>query len=209
MIKKYAWCLGFLIFVICVAGLKDAALAGEIYLTATVDRNIVTMNDKLQLTLTVYGTQDTPVPSFPIIEGFTVLYGPKISAETRIINGNVSVSKGYTYTLQPTAKGKGTIGASRLEYRGNTYTSKPVAVDVVDVKPQPDKQSIDLEKFVFVQLSVNKSEVYVYEQVILSFKLYFQRGLPLSDIDYVPPTIKTLWRKSWAISASMKRLRTG
>lgn len=209
MIKKYAWCLSFLIFVLYVAGLKDAALAGEIYLTATVDRNVVTMSDKLQLTLTVYGTQDTPVPSFPIIEGFTVLYGPKISAETRIINGNVSVSKGYTYTLQPTAKGKGAIGASRLEYRGNTYTSKPVTVDVVDVKPQPAKQSVDLEKFVFVQLSVNKSEVYVYEQVILSFKLYFQRGLPLSDIDYVPPTIKNFMEEKLGDQRQYEEIKDG
>ncbi|MEK7733464.1 MAG: BatD family protein, partial [Planctomycetota bacterium] len=127
----------------------------------------------------------------------------------RIINGNVSVSKGYTYTLQPTAKGKGAIGASRLEYRGNTYTSKPVTVDVVDVKPQLAKLSVDLEKFVFVQLSVNKSEVYVYEQVILSFKLYFQRGLPLSDIDYVPPTIKNFMEEKLGDQRQFEEIKDG
>jgi len=209
MIKKYAWWLSFLVFVICVVGLKDAAFAGEIYLTVTVDRNVVTINDKLQLTLTVYGTQDTPAPSFPSIEGFTLLYGPKISAETRIINGNVSLSKGYTYVLQPAAKGKFTVGPSRLEYKGAVYTSKPVAVEVIDANAQQAKQSIDLEKFVFAQLSVNKSEVYIYEQVILSFKLYFQRGLPLSDIDYVPPTIKNFMEEKLGDQRQYEEVKDG
>lgn len=209
MIKKYVWCFSFLIFIIGVTGLKDGAFAGDITLTVTVDRNVVTMNDKLQLTLTVYGTQDTSVPSFPGIEGFTLLYGPKISAETRIINGTVSVSKGYSYMLQPVAKGKYSIGPSRLEYEGIVYTSKPVTVEVVDAKTQQAKQSIDLEKFVFVQLSVNKSEVYLYEQVILSFKLYFQRGLPLSDIDYVPPTIKNFMEEKLGAQRQYEEIRDG
>ena len=130
-----------MISVVIVFGHVGKLCAQDIRLTATVDQNILTLGDQLRLTLTIHGTQDTAPPSFPVIEGFTLLYGPSISAQTRNVNGVVSVSKGYTYVLQPAAKGKFSIGPSTVEFEGKMYSSQPLTVEVVDKSRSSDPQA--------------------------------------------------------------------
>lgn len=196
---------GIVILFVC----SEKTFAQDIRLMATVDQNVLTVNDRLELTLTIHGTQDTPAPSFPDIDGFTLLFGPNISAQTRIINGDVSVSKGFTYVLQPAAKGKFTIGPSTVEYKGKIYSSQPVSVEVVDTPRTSGSQSPDLEKLVFVELSTDKSEAYVYEQVILSFKFYFQKGLPVGDIDYAAPATKNFMEEKLGDQRQYEEIRGG
>ncbi len=200
----YLW-----ITIIIFFGYIETVFAQDISLTATVDRNVLTLNDRLQLTLTIHGTQDTAPPSFPSIEGFTLLYGPKISVQTKIINGSVSTSKGYTYVLQPAAKGKLTIGPSVVEYKGNTYTSPPVSVEVTDAKPSPETPSPNFEKAIFVELSTDKNTAYLYEQTVLSFKLYFQKGLPISDINYTAPLTKNFMEEKLGDQRQYEEIRDG
>ncbi len=196
---------GIVIIFVC----SEKTFAQDIRLTATVDQNVLTVNDRLELTLTIHGTQDTPPPLFPDIEGFTLMFGPSISAQTRIINGDVSVSKGFTYVLQPVAKGKFTIGPSTVEYKGKVYSSQPVNVEVVDTPRTSGSQSPDLEKLVFVDLSTDKSEAYVYEQVVLSFKFYFQKELPVGDIDYVAPATKNFMEEKLGDQRQYEEIRDG
>lgn len=209
MIRKYVRYVSFLIFGITLFWCIEKTFAQEINLTATVDRNILTINDRLQLTLTIHGAQDTSPPSFPSIEGFTLSFGPKITAQTRIINGNTAVSKGYTYALQPTAKGKFTIGASTVEYKGKTYSSDPIKVEVVAASSSSASQPPELEKLIFVELSTNKNDAYLYEQVVLSFKFYFQKGLPISDIDYVAPVTKNFMEEKLGDQRQYEEIRDG
>ncbi len=201
--------ISIFILIVIISGYREKTFAADIRLSATVDRNVLTINDQLQLTLTIHGTQDTLPPSFPSIDGFTLLYGPKISAETRVVNNIVSVSKGYTYILQPNAKGKFTIGPSTVEYKGKTYSSQPITVEVAHAKTTTEAQQPDLDKLIFVELGTDKSEAYLYEQVILSFKFYFQKRLPISDIDYVAPAIKNFMEEKLGDQRQYEEARDG
>ena len=75
---KYVRYFSFLIGIVLIFGYVEKTFAQDINLVATVDRNVLTLNDRLQLTLTINGTQDANPPSFPSIDGFTLLYGPKL-----------------------------------------------------------------------------------------------------------------------------------
>ncbi len=207
--RRYKFYCCILISVVIVFGHVGKLCAQDIRLTATVDQNILTLGDQLRLTLTIHGTQDTAPPSFPVIEGFTLLYGPSISAQTRNVNGVVSVSKGYTYALQPTSIGKFTIGPSTVTFEGKKYSSQPLTVEVVDKSRSSDPQAPDLEKLVFVELSVDKNEAYVNEQIILSFKFYFQKGLPVSDINYSEPTTKSFMEEKLGDQRQYEEIREG
>ncbi|MBM4053845.1 MAG: protein BatD [Planctomycetes bacterium] len=207
--KKSIGFFVFLALLIVVFGGRGKMYAQEVNLTTTVNKTLLTLDDKLTLTLTVYGTQDVSPPTFPEIEGFSVLYGPQISAQTRIVNGAVSVSKGYTYVLQPVATGKHTIGPSTMEYKGNRYTSSPVIVEVIESKPSSGTKSIDLDKLVFTELKTDKEEAYVYEQVTLFFRLYFQKGLPVADIDYTAPAIKNFMEEKLGDQVQYEEIRDG
>lgn len=195
--------------ILIIFGNIGGLLAQDIRLTATVNHNTLTINDQLELTLTIHGTQDTAPPSFPAIDGFTLLYGPKISAQTNIINGNVSVKKGFTYVLQPAAKGKFTIGPSSVEYKGKVYTSAPLTVEVVDASASPGPQTPDFNKLIFVEMTTDKNEAYLYEQIILSFRLYFQRGLPIADIDYSAPAAKNFMEEKLGDQRQYEEIRDG
>ncbi|MCR4319904.1 MAG: BatD family protein, partial [Candidatus Brocadiaceae bacterium] len=206
---KYARFFSLWIGIAIIFGCIEKTFAEDISLTATIDRNSLTLNDRLQLTLTIHGTQDTSPPSFPSIDGFTLLFGPKISAQTSIINGVVSVSKGYTYVLQPAAKGRFTIGPSAVEYKGKVYSSSPVTVEVVGAASSSSSQSPDLGKLVFVELRTDKNEAYIYEQVVLSFRFYFQKGLPVADIDYVAPATKNFMEEKLGDQRQYEEIRDG
>ena len=206
---KYARFFSLCIGIAIIFGCIEKTFAEDISLTATIDRNSLTLNDRLQLTLTIHGTQDTSPPSFPSIDGFTLLFGPKISAQTNIINGVVSVSKGYTYVLQPAAKGRFTIGPSAVEYKGKVYSSSPVTVEVVGAASSSGSQTPDLGKLVFVELRTDKNEAYIYEQVVLSFRFYFQKGLPVADIDYVAPSTKNFMEEKLGDQRQYEEIRDG
>ncbi|UJS17157.1 MAG: BatD family protein [Candidatus Jettenia sp.] len=206
---KYVRYVSLCIGIIITFGYMGSVCAQDISLTATVDQNILKLHDRLELTLTVHGTQDTPPPSFPNVEGFTLLFGPKVSAQTRIVNGDVSISKGYTYVLQPAAKGKFTIGPSTVEYKGKVYSSRPVQVEVVDSSHSADSQSPDLDKLIFLELSADKNDAYIYEQVVLSFKFFFQKGLPVSDIDYTAPVTKNFMEEKLGDQRQYEEIRDG
>lgn len=209
MMKVYYKYFTVVTAVLIIFGCVETIFAQDVCLTATVDQNVVTVNDRLELTLTIHGTQDTAPPSFPSIEGFTLLFGPRISVQTKSMNGQVSVSKGFTYALQPTGKGKFTIGPSTVEYKGNVYTSNPVTVEVVDTPHASPSQSPDLEKLVFVELSSDKTDAYLYQQIVLSFKFYFQKGLPVGDIDYVAPTTKNFMEEKLGDQRQYEEIRGG
>ena len=206
---KYARFFSLWFGIAIIFGCIEKTFAEDISLTATIDRNSLTLNDRLQLTLTIHGTQDTSPPSFPSIDGFTLLFGPKISAQTSIINGVVSISKGYTYVLQPAAKGKFTIGPSTVEYKGKVYSSSPVTVEVVGAVPSSGSQAPDIGKLVFVELRTDKNEAYIYEQVVLSFRFYFQKGLPVADLDYVAPGTKNFMEEKLGDQRQYEEIRDG
>jgi len=206
---KYARFFSLWFGIAIIFGCIQKTFAEDISLTATIDRNSLTLNDRLQLTLTIHGTQDTSPPSFPSIDGFTLLFGPKISAQTYIINGAISVSKGYTYVLQPAAKGKFTIGPSTVEYKGKVYSSSPVTVEVVGAVPSSGSQAPDSGKLVFVELRTDKNEAYIYEQVVLFFRFYFQKGLPVADIDYVAPGTKNFMEEKLGDQRQYEEIRDG
>ncbi|TLD43359.1 MAG: hypothetical protein JETT_0364 [Candidatus Jettenia ecosi] len=206
---KYVRYVSLCIGIIITFGYTGSVCAQDISLTATVDQNILKLHDRLELTLTIHGTQDTSPPSFPNIEGFTLLFGPKVSAQTRIVNGDVSISKEYTYVLQPAAKGKFIIGPSTVEYKGKVYSSRPVGVEVVDSSHSADSQSPDLDKLIFLELCADKNDTYIYEQVVLSFKFFFQKGLPVSDIDYTAPVTKNFMEEKLGDQRQYEEIRDG
>ena len=180
--------------------------AEEISFTATVNRNTISLSDRLIYTLTIEGARDGH-PDLPNIPGFEVL-GSSVSTQFSLINNQTRVSKSIDYTLMPTEAGNFTIPSARLEYRGKTYTTRPIRVKVVkepapsslssQVKSSPPARSIPQRDTggplesphpLFIRTEVDKEEAWVNEQITLIFKL-FSRGLRIANLKYTsPPTI--------------------
>ncbi|MBN3037893.1 MAG: protein BatD [Candidatus Omnitrophica bacterium] len=186
--------------------LKNVALAGifasllfvplcfaqEVSFEATVDRTRVSLGQDIQLDLTFYGTQDVGTPYFPDIDGFGWQYlGP--SRRVSIINGQVSSSVSHRYRLVARQAGTFQIPSFSIQYRGKTYSSDPIDVEVasgpVTQQPQTQRQAATpsqisgLEERVFMTMDVQKRKAYVNEVIPVNIKLYIHR-LALRDIQY-------------------------
>lgn len=189
--------------------------AEEIQLIASVDKVVLTTNDSLNLTIKIKGSANTPQPNLPNLNAFNMIFGPSVSTQTSIINGRVSVSKGFSYVLKPKSSGNFTIDSFVLQYQGKIYRSNTITVDVIDKgtgnpnQPKQDARDITLDQKIFVEFTTDKQEAYTYEQVILTFKFFYQRGLPISDVEYVEPKIRNFIKEDMGQQRNYEVVRNG
>ncbi|MBL7068517.1 MAG: protein BatD [Candidatus Omnitrophica bacterium] len=181
----------FILFLIIVS-VSSISLAEDISFEVTADRNKVYLGSIVRLDLNFYGTQNIPPPDLPDIEGFKWQYlGP--SSRISIVNGVTSTSITYMYTLHPLRTGIFQIPPLVVHYKGRTYTSNPIQIEVeksqfgqtsrsVEEKAYDEKLS-GLEDRVFLIMEAGKKRAYINEIIPVMIKFYVRR-LSVRDIQY-------------------------
>ena len=109
----------------------------------------------------------------------------------RTVNGDMVGEITWTYQLAPKSTGEITIPA--LTFKDSV--SRPVTIEVVDGSP-PDQAHTSRDSF--IELSADKAEVYVQEQLILTVRLFFRGNLirgELSDPQHPNAIIETLGKQ--------------
>jgi len=187
------------------------AQAGE--LTAEPDRTQLYEGEVL--TLTVKGTTkidinlsnlfDFDISSLPspdiekVSPNFDILARNQ-RYSIRTVNGDMVGEITWIYQLAPTSTGELTIPA--LTFKDSV--SSPVTIEVVDGNP-PDQANANRNSF--IELTTDKAEVYVQEQLILTVRLFFRGNLirgELSDPEHPNAIIETLGKQN-----ESSRLRDG
>ena len=151
--------------------------------TATVNNTTVGVNDQFEVDFAFKGKNINGVKNFnaPGFTNFLVLSGPNQSTSMQIINGAVSGSLTYSYILQAKNIGKYSIGIASVEYDGNTYKTSPLEINVVkgSAKPQQKQNNNnssvstkEIAQNLFIHAIVNRSRVYLGQQVTVTYKLY-------------------------------------
>ncbi|MCP4358286.1 MAG: protein BatD [Chloroflexi bacterium] len=192
-----------LISILTLAILVVPALAQQNdVITAAVDRNNVTTDDTILLTVTVQGTKSQP--ELPVLNGLNVV-GSSQSTQISIVNGNMNSQAVYQFHLQPTQTGILTIDPVALNVNGQTFTSQPIQVQVTQGQgPSQSVQSLGQPddptpapttlngQDLFVEAVVDNESPYQGEQVTYTFRFYQAvnlRGQP----SYQPPDFSGLW----------------
>ncbi|MFQ6044303.1 MAG: BatD family protein, partial [Candidatus Poribacteria bacterium] len=164
------------------------AFADSISVSASVDRKIVSVGDTIQLTVAIEGAQSVGAPDLPDIDGFQAQYvGP--STQVSIVNGRMSASVSHIYSLVALKVGKYTINPISVEYRGKTYQTKPITVEVVQgATPQRrsqagTQQADELKDYIYLTLTAPKEKLYLNEELPITIRLYSRR-LDVRDIEY-------------------------
>jgi hypothetical protein len=198
---------------IAVLGALAEARAEDFRVEATVDAAKVGMDDQLQLTVTLHG--DTlgraSLPRLPKIEGFRLAHQSQ-STSFQIVNGQMSSTRAYIYTLLPQSEGKHLIDAVSVTYGGQEYLTQPIEVEVVSGsvrastgRPGNDpfsdpfafpfrrrQRSRAAEGEVFVAAELSRPSVYVGQQVLLTYKLYTQ--VPITGLEFEKqPQVTGAW----------------
>ena len=169
------------------------AWADEITFTANAPE-VVVSGDQFRLSYTI-NSQKVRDFRAPSIQGFEVLMGPSRSTQssTQIINGNVtSISTiTFTYILMAGKEGTYKIPGATIVADGNNYTSNSVEIKVLppddtsgagsgnassSSRNQANSGKIS-DKELFMLATVNKTNVYEQEAILLTYKVYTQVNL--------------------------------
>ena len=95
------------------------AWGGNVQVLATVDRNEITLEDSLQLSITIQGTQNTSPPELPSLPDFRIS-SSGTSSSTQIINMKRNISITHNYRLTPMNTGHFKIGSSTNKFNWDT-----------------------------------------------------------------------------------------
>lgn len=167
--------------------------AGEAKFTAATSKNKVAVGETFQIeyTINTNGNRFTP----PNLSDFTILGGPNQSQSMQFINGSMSQSLSFSYFLTPKKEGTYTISGASINADGKTLTANSLKIEVVKGSPQTQQQQqnqssqqqqqrngrpqqsapVDAESLgdnIFLKVSLDKSKVYVGEQITATFKIY-------------------------------------
>ena len=153
--------------------------------------SMVNAGQQFNVTWTVNsgGGEFTP-PSF---SGFYKLMGPQTSysSSTQYINGKMSsqVSYSYIYYLQSIKEGKFVIPPAKFKLKNKEYFSDSLRIEVTGSSSQPQTGQAGNNKStdntvteytgseIFVNLSLNRKEVYLGEHISATVKLFTRVNL--------------------------------
>ncbi len=183
--------------------------AQNVSFTASVDKNTVAVDEQftLELTLNGGGMGGGSIPQLPDLGKFMVLSGPNQSSSVQIVNGSVSSSVTYSYVLQPREAGKLTLGAATIERGGKRYSSQPIEITVVKAAAKPKQSAaagqnadsnVQVGDNLFLRATVDRSRVFLGEQVTVTFKVYTRVRITNYTIEKLP-AMTGFWGEELAV----------
>ncbi len=182
--------------------LTAVASAQGLNFSATVDKDRLEIGDQLTLTLVVTGNvQKIPEPKVRNVGDFA-LYASGRSQNITFVNGAVTSTTQFNFVLVPKKAGTFKIGPAELEIGGKLLQTMPQTITVLPSGSIPKQQSPapteaqvrEGLKDIFVTASVDKSKVYVSEQVTYTVKFY-QAVRLFDNPEYYPPTVTGFWKE--------------
>jgi hypothetical protein len=181
----------------------SASMAQDVELTLKAPSNAsVGRPFRVELSINTQGAQ-LEEPKFD--SNFRVLARGE-NTSMSFINGVTSIKSSYVYTVVANKAGKFTIHGGKAVKDGKTYTSNSVTIEVEegDVANQNNNQNNNSQNNVgnlpnpsqsdniFIDVTTNKSEVYVGEQVLLTSSLYSRYDIAeFSDVKF--PNFAGFW----------------
>ena len=147
--------------------LISQSFAQDIVVTATVDKNRLTLEDVLRLSIIIQGTQNTPPPELPSLPNFRVI-SSGTSSSTQVINNQRNVSITHNYRLTPMNTGTFTIAAARVRANGKIFSTQPITIEV----KKPSSQAAQQNKTAYIENTLSTKKAYVGEQLVYTFRLF-------------------------------------
>ena len=177
-----------LLLLFLIPALSTQSFGENISVTATVDKNRLTLEDVLQLSIVIRGTQNTPPPELPSLPDFRVT-AAGTSSSTQYINTQRSVSITHNYRLTPMNTGTIVIGPARVRANGKTYSTQPITIEV----QKPSTSAGRKDKVAFAETVLSSKKAYIGEQLVYTFRLFHR--VDAKNLNLQLPFDKTWFNK--------------
>ncbi|MBY0417648.1 MAG: BatD family protein, partial [Pararheinheimera sp.] len=139
-------------------------------LKASLDKNPLLLGETAVLEL-VADDQVATQPDFSVLDKDFIVQGPSMGQQMQIINGQASRNTSWRLLLK--AKQSGTFIIPAFEIEG--VSSSPIEVEVVEGSAAQTQTTQDAQ--LFLQSSLDSTQLYVQQLAYLEVKIFFQGDL--------------------------------
>ncbi|CAN5411736.1 BatD family protein [soil metagenome] len=177
--------------------ISSASLA-QVKFEAKVSKQKLGVNERLRVDFEM--NQDGDNFRAPSFSGFTVVGGPNQAVSNSYPNGRRSYSKTYSFFLEPTARGRFTIGQAEITVEGDTYKTSPIQVEVtaaVDTPKDGDNLDFVASENLHLVAEISNTNPYLNEAITVVYKLYVSPRISVSNWREVDnPTYRDFWSQN-------------
>ena len=147
-------------------------------INVSVDKNRLEEGESIQLMIEVTGSDNFPkVDVKGLKNNFDIVGGPYEQTSIEFINGKMKNTKTLKWALSPKRSGNLIIPELRGSIDGKLFKSKPIKILV-------DKGGNKFSKNeIFIIADVDKKNVFLGEQITLTYKLYKHIDTKISGVD--------------------------
>lgn len=194
MVSRFAKLLT-LLFLVSLPALAGAQLTVEPDRTSLYENETLTLTVTGEMDLSVnfdilfnLGNLELPAPDIEKLEQNFDILAQNQKYSIRTVNGETRAQITWTYQLEPLRTGELTIP----ELSFNNTTSEPVTITVKEGRAPATANG---PRDAYIELSADKDDVYVQEQMILTVRLFFAGNLirgELSEPQHPDAIIETL-----------------
>ncbi len=185
----------------------EKAQAARVSVRAYLDRNVVRVGDQFSLSIEVSGqdASKVPTPEPPDLSKFAAFVGSSTSQSIQFVNGRMSASKTTIFFFQATAPGMYTIPPVQVKFKGKTYSTNRVTIQVqkgaatappaAGTAPGQTPGQSGLPKTsgprrgdLFLRALVSRRKVYQNEPVVITYRIYTRVSVTGYGIKTLPQT---------------------
>jgi hypothetical protein len=125
-----------------IVGVMAMPALGQSPVMAEVDRNFLSTDDALVLTVTIdTSAGDAARPTLPTMNDFQIL-GSSSGTKISIVNGDMTVQETYNYSLRPLRDGALVIDPITVQINGQVFSTQPITIEVTQgtgqLQPAPN-----------------------------------------------------------------------
>ena len=173
---------------------------GNQYIKISSEKERYSLDDTIEVTVKIVADHEISLEDMPKVENLTLTGTPLTSTMQNYsyVNGVVTSKTTVIYklTYMPVKVGIAKVGPIRIKSRGRLFVSNVLKLTILkpnDLKNLTDddfKYPFDPE--LFIAAKVDKSEVYLGEQVIVTYELYHRIDVNFAEQPVIP-SYKNFW----------------
>ncbi len=190
--------MNFKLFILSFFLLLSSVGFAQVKFEAKASKQKLGVNERLRVDFEM--NQDGDNFKAPSFNGFTVVGGPNQAVSQNWVNGRRSYFKTYSYFLQPTARGKFTIGQAEITIEGDIYKTSPIQVEVtaaVDTPTDGDNLDFVASENLHLVAEISNPNPFLNEAITVVYKLYVSPRISVSSTREVDnPTYKDFWSQN-------------
>lgn len=118
----------------------------------------------------------------PSFSDFKVVGGPSRASSTTIINGEMSSSQSWSYSLLATKTGKFTIGPASIVAGRRKLNSTEVTIEVAKGRDLSSPGNTATDQNVMLVAEIEKRDYYPGQQIILNYRILFSQNIQSIDV---------------------------